>query len=260
MKYVWIFVVVVILVRIDFILRFFDKTSAKYENSKTLELKPEEVVSETELVSVENDLSLKTNPRKIFLFMLDDFQSTPDKDIKDRAVESLKTNPVMFNEKLDKDLEAAVFRWRDLLVQRNKVTHEFIFELLKLLKGENLEMLKRFFSFAIDVDLKEFLSIYSKSSDTNCLIMVYLGDQLSDEERYNELSERLMKLEGFLAATTPDPLKPYAQRCQLVLKLEVEKLRGSFAPPESLAPLPDAEAAPVPPAITNPIPETGTTP
>lgn len=227
MKYVWVAVVVVLLVRVDFVLQYFDKAVSKYQNSGTVELKPGELVSETELVSVQDDMALKTTPRKTFLSLLDDFQAAPDPTIREKALEILRKTPGMFTLKLDKDFEASVFKWRDLLAQKNKSAQGFVLDLMKIVKGENLEMLKHFFSYAIDVDIKDFLTTYSKSDDTNCLIMGYLGDRLSDEEKYNELLERAKVLDAYVATPTFDPQKPYAQKCQIVLRLELDKLRGA---------------------------------
>ena len=246
MKYVWIAVVVVLLVRVDFVIRFFDKVAERYQNSKRVEIKANELVSETELVSVRDDMTLKSTPRRTFLSLLDDFQVAPHPTIRERALELLKNNQGMFTQKLDKDLESSIFKWRDLMTQKNKSAQGFLLELMKLVKGENLDMLKHFFSYAIDVDIKDFLTVYSKSDDTNCLIMGYLGDRLSDQEKYNELLERAKVLDAYVATPTFDPQKPFAEKCQIVLRLELDKSRGA-SQIEVQAP----ETAPLP---------TGTTP
>jgi hypothetical protein len=124
---------------------------------------------------------------------------------------------------------------------------------MKSLKGENLEMLKRFFSFAIDIDLAEFLALYSKSSDINCMIIMNLGDNLPIEEKYNELAERLKALDKFLLADREESIKVYAQRCQMVLKLQVDKLKVIVAPNE------EAQASPIVPT-SSPIIAPGNTP
>lgn len=231
MKYVVILIVVVILVRIDVILRLFDKTAVKYQN-RSEEIKPGEIAPSSDLVPVDNDLSFKVSPHKTFLSMLSDFRNAPDINVKNKAIEVLRSQPTMFTEKLDLELESSIYRWRDLLVQRNKITHEFLMEMMKSLKGENLEMVRRFFSFTIDIDLGEFLNVYSKSPDINCIIMGYLGDNLPEEEKYNELAERLVALDAFLLVERPEPVKLYAQRCQMVLKLQVDKLKVIVAPNE----------------------------
>jgi hypothetical protein len=247
MKYIVILFVVIVLVRIDVVLHLFDKTSQKIENSKNrddLSSTPTDV-PQTELVPIESDLALKTSNKKIFLSMMEDFRSAPELSLKDRAIETLRATPTMFDEKLDAELEATIFRWRGLIEQKNKVAQGFILELMKSLKGENLEMLKRFLSYAIDVDFADFISFYSKTNDLNCLLITYLGDNLPDEEKYNELNERLKFVEAYIASDKAD-LKEYAQRCHLVLKLTVDKLGASTAPPEEQQPAPVA----VDPTIT----------
>lgn len=260
MKYVVILIVVVILVRIDVILRLFDKTATKYQNSSS-EIKSGEVIPSTEIIPAGKELSSQSTPRKTFLSILNDFSYVPDVNFKNKAIELLRANPTMFNDKLDSELESSLYRWRNLLVQRNKVSHDFLMEMMKSLKGENLEMLKRFFSFAIDIDLPEFLALYSKSSDINCMIIVSLGDNLPIEEKYNELAERLSALDKFLSADREEAIKAYAQRCQMVLKLQVDKLKVIVAPNDDalVAPSEEAQASPVVPT-SSPIIAPGNTP
>jgi hypothetical protein len=260
MKYVWILVAVVFLVRIDLVLRFLDKTVKKFQSSQVQEINPDDVISKTTIVSVSNDLSLKSSPLKKFLTMLDDFRSTPDLDVKDRALEFLKSNPAMFTEVLNPELEASIYRWRELLVQRNKSTYRFLLDLLLVLKGENLEMIKRFYSISIDNDLIEFLNLYSKSTDTNCMIITYLSDPQTDEEKYNELSERLKALEAYLATDKMAPLtKVFGEKCHLVLKLQVDKMKAVFdASDFAAAPIlpenSDVPAEPASPPVAAPEP------
>jgi len=260
MKYVVILIVVVILVRIDVILRLFDKTATKYQNNSN-EIKSDEDIPSSEIIPAGKELSAQSTPRKTFISILNDFSYVPDANFKNKAIELLRTHPTMFTDKLDRELESSLYRWRDLLVQRNKITHEFLMEMMKSLKGENLEMLKRFFSFAIDIDLAEFLALYSKSSDINCMIMVNLGDNLPIEEKYNELAERLKALDKFLLADREETIKVYAQRCQMVLKLQVDKLKVIVAPNDDalVAPNEEAQASPVVPT-SSPIIAPGNTP
>lgn len=231
MKYIVILIVVVILVRIDVVMNLFDKTSQKIENSgsnQTINTSTETPTSE--LVPMNTDPALKVDPKKIFFSMMEDFRSAPVADLRDRAIETLRSSPTMFNEKLDPELEASIFRWKGLIVQRNKVAQSFILELMKSLKGENLEMMKRFLSYAIDADFADFVSFYSKTTDSNCMLITYLGDNLPDEEKFNELSERLKSIDAYIASDKAE-YKEYAQRCQLVLKLTVDRLGTVTAPP-----------------------------
>lgn len=254
MKYVVIVVVVIILVRIDVILGLFDKTAAKYQN-KSVDVNNVEIGPGIDLVPIANDLSFQTSPLKTFLSMLNDFHTNPDVNVKNKVIEILRANPVMFSDKLNVELETAIFRLRDLLIQRDKVTHEFLLEMMKSLRGENLEMMRRFFSFAIDIDLPEFLAAYSKSSDVNCLIMGYLGDNLPDDEKYNELSERLEVLDAFLLTEKALPFKNFGIRCQLILKMQIDKLRIAAGSSEATTGPENETPKTVTPTEPVPIPE-----
>ena len=259
MKYVWILVAVVFLVRIDLVLRFLDKTVKKFQSSQVQEINPNDVISKTTIVTVSNDLSLKSSPLKKFLTMVDDFRSTPDLDIKDKVIAFLKLNPTLFTDVLNPELEASIYRLRELLVQRNKSTYRFLLELMPLLKGENLEMLKRFYSISIDNDLNEFLNLYSKSTDTNCMIITYLSDPQTDEEKYNELSERFKALEAYLASDKISPItKVFGDKCHLVLKLQVDKMKAVFdASDVATAPIlpEDSDVPAAPPSAPVAVPE-----
>lgn len=261
MKYVWIFAAVVILVRIDLVMKFFDKQATNFQNNST-EVSGGDLAPPSDLVSVDNDLALKTSPRKTFMSILNDFQVVPDENFRIKGIEILRANPTMFTDKIDREFESVIYRWRDLLIQRNKEAQIFLIEMMKSMKGENLEMLKRVLSFAIDAEMTEFLTLYAKSTDSNCMIMGYLGDPLPEEEKFNELSERLTVLETLLTSDKLAPeVKVYAQRCQIVLKLQVDKLKTAVVPyedPASAQPAP--EAAPSEPPPTDPQSTTPTTP
>lgn len=249
MKYVWIIVAVVILVRIDLVLKFFEKTANKFERETSSEVQSSDITPGIDLVPLDKDLAIKSNPRQIFLTMLNDFQANPESETKIKVIEFLKSNPTMFNERLDPDLESGIYRWRTLVVQRNKETAELLLEMLKIFKGENLEMVKRFFSFVIDADMADFLAIYSKSPDVNCMIITYLGDQLSTDERFNELSERLTVLDSYLGREGLAPgIKLFGDKCRLLLNFEVEKMKASFQPAPAEEPTPPSET----PVTTDP--------
>jgi len=262
MKYVVILIAVIILVRIDLVLKFFDKTAVKYQN-KSIEIAPGEVVAGGEIVPVASDLSFKTSPRKNFISMLNDFRTVQDISVKDKAIELLRLNPTIFPETLDLEFESSIYRWRDLLVQKNKMTHDFLIEMMSNLKGENLQMVMRFYSFAIDVDMGEFLNAYSKSNDSNCLIMDHLGDNLPEDEKYNELAERLAVLDAFLLTDKAAPIKLYGQHCQMILKLKIDQLKVVEVPSQDAVSVPDVELNPEPVPLAVPAPpsvNTGNTP
>ncbi len=254
MKYVWIILAVILLVRIDLVLRIFDQAADKFTTNNGPEIASNEIQPNSEIISITNDPSLKVTPRKTFLSMLDDFHASADEKIKLKALEFLKAHPTLFGDKLDKDLETFIYRWRDLVLQKNKVTYDFLIELMKLVKGENLEMLQRFFSLVIDNDLNDFFTAYQKTSDTNCMIMKQLVDVLPEEEAYNELAERLTQLQSFVGSDKINPqIKVFAELCLLVLKLDVdrrqvaldvEETSSNQAPPTAVEPKPESTALP----------------
>lgn len=250
MKYVVIVVIVIILVRIDVILRLFDKTALKIQNSPT-EITSSDVDAPAEIIPMKRDLSLQISSKSSFLSMLNDFRSSQNESLKDTAIEILRASPQMFTDSVDSDLEASVYRLRDLLIQKNKATHELLLEMMNSLKGENLAMVRRFYSLSIDIDLEEFLNEYSKSMDSNCIIMGDLADNLAFEERFNELSERLRELDAFLLTERAEAVKAYARRCQIVLGLQVDKMKTNVIPVETPAVEATVET-PTPPLETNP--------
>jgi hypothetical protein len=252
MKYVVILVVIVILVRIDVVFKLFEKTAGKYQNSRE-EIKTGDIEPSSDLVSVDNDLSLKTSPHKTFISMLNDFKNTSDLNVKNKAIEVLRSQTTMFSDKLDIELESSIYLWRDLLIQKNKTAHEFLIEMMKYIKGENLEMVRRFYSLAIDIDLIDFFNSYSKSTDTNCIIMGYVADNLSDEEKYNELEERMIAFDAFLLTEKAVPFLVFAKRCQIVLNLEINKLKAVVPPSETAENEPNAEEAATPPVVAVPV-------
>jgi len=252
MKYVVILIVIVILVRIDVVFKLFEKTAGKYQNSRE-EIKTGDIEPSSNLVSVDNDLSLKTSPHKTFISMLNDFKNTSDLNVKNKAIEVLRSQTIMFSDKLDIELESSIYLWRDLLIQKNKTAHEFLIEMMKYIKGENLEMVRRFYSLSIDIDLIDFFNSYSKSTDTNCIIMGYVADNLSDEEKYNELEERLIAFDAFLLTEKAIPFLVFAKRCQIVLNLEINKLKAVVPPSETAENEPNAEEAATPPAVAVPV-------
>lgn len=255
MKYVWIIVAVVILVRIDVVMRFFDKTAKKIDTQNSPEISSEAIGPQSELVPVTADLSIKSSPIKKFITMLEDFQATGDPAIQASAMDFLIANPTLFDDKLNKEFEGAVYKWRDLFLQKNRNSYSFMMGMMKHMRGENALMLRKVFSMVIDLDLPEFLNFYSKSSDENCLIMSDLAFPLPDEERYNELSDRLKTLNSFMGSDKfPPQLKTFADKCHLVLKLQVDKMRIAFENYDLQNPPPvlDEEGNPLPVAPVEP--------
>jgi hypothetical protein len=225
MKYVWIAVAMVILVRIDLIMHYIDKSFAKLQSSAP-PINLEDLPANKEHVSFKDDQSFHKPPRQVFLSLLEGFKSNPTMAVREKAFVTLKENPSLFTDKLDPELEARIYSWRDLLYQKNKESYYFLLELLNVLRGENQEMVKRFFSLLIDIELTDFLQVYSKSKDSNCMIITMLGDNLAEEEKNNELIERHAAIVSLLASEKIDPAyQVFTQRCELTLKIHLNKIK-----------------------------------
>lgn len=256
MKYVWIAVVVVLMTRIDFFLELFQSTSNKIARTTSREVKVNEVVSDSQIIPLKNDQAIQVSPRLTFLTMLEDFRGDPSADLRNSAMDLLRAQPSMFTDKLDRELESGIYRWRDLLVQRQPEVHNFLQDLLNTLKGENAEMVRRFYSFGMDVNMADFLNAYARSKDSTCQVGILLADPLPEDERYNELAERLSALEEFLKNEKLDTaVKVMALRCETAIKLALEKMRLALPAPEAAAP----EGNLLPP-IPSPSPEPNPTP
>lgn len=229
--------------RIDALLGLFDRLGEKF-TSKTPEIPATELVAPAETIPLNKDQSFKQTPRQVFLALLEDFHADPRKEIRLRALDYFKNHPTIFTQKLDLDLEATVFRWRDLLNLNEPELTNFLSDLLNILQGENQIMVKRFFALWMDINMEHFLTAYSKTKDTNCSIATTFGDPIPEEERLNELYDREDAIKAFLAKENINPVEEaLAKNCQLVLGLEISKLAPA-TPNETLPPPTDPGNAP----------------
>lgn len=233
MKYLVIVILVIVLVRIDVLLGLFDKLGDKFTRN-TPEIPATELTVPTDTIPLGKDQSFKQTPRQVFLALLEDFHADPQKEIRLKAMSYFKDHPTMFNQTLDKDLEAAVFRWRDLLNLNEPELTNFLIDLLNILQGENQIMVKRFFSLWMDINMEHFLAAYSKTKDTNCLIVTTFGDNVPEEEKLNEYYDREDALKAFIAKEKNNPAElALANNCLLVLGIEIQKIAPAKVPDES---------------------------
>jgi hypothetical protein len=252
MKYVAILAVVIFIARIDYFLGLFDKANQK------IRTQPSEVdvngVLSKEVIPVTQDTNLRRSVRETFFALVEDFQANPTADIRLRCMEILKSNTTLFSDKLDKELEVRIFQWREHLNNNQPEVVNFILDLMNVLKGENLEILRRFFALWMDINMEHFIPAYSRTKDSNCQIATLFGENVPEEEVVNEYVERLDFVNAFLAKEKLDPShKALASNCALQLKLAIEKL----APPPAL--VPDAPAAPDSPTSTTVSPDPAAT-
>lgn len=221
MKYVVIVIIALMMARADLFLGLFDRIMEKSAPA------PVEVdtsgVKSNELITLAEDQNLKQTPRQTFLALLEDFHVNPVPEIHERAMAIFKDNPTMFSQKLDPQLESEIFRWRDLLNNNEPEAAKFMLNLMNILQGENLAMMKKFFSLWMDINMEHFLAAYSKTKDTNCTVASIL-DNIPEEEKVNEYVEREDELKAFIAKEKVDPVqRNLANNCLLVLQIEIAK-------------------------------------
>lgn len=230
MKYLVILILVVLLVRIDWILRRFDLLSEKL-TSKQTEVEPIPENSDREIVPLSKDKIFKQNPKQIFLGLLDDFQSSPSADVRQRAVAYLKEHPSLFMDTLDRELEAAIYQWRDLFILNNPEVSGFLLELSSILPGKNKLLIYRFFSLWMDINMEHFLAAYAKGADTNCNIAIVFGDEKSETEIKDSLLERAENLRKILENENMNPqIKQLATNCLLKIDLEINATAAETLP------------------------------
>lgn len=250
MKYLVILVVVILFTRIDYLLGLFDKASDRINNVPA----DVEVTGSVgkEVIPVSQDRNLQRTTRDTLFALLEDFKTSPVADIRNRSMEILAKNPTMFNEKLDKELESRVFQWREHLNNNEPEVVNFMLDLLNVLKGENQEMVRRFFSLWMDINMEHFIAAYSRTKDSNCTIATTFGENIPEEEKVNEYVERLEFLNAYLAKEKNDPAhKALATNCALQLKVTVDRL----APPA----LPQSEPPPEEASSTTVFPDPSAT-
>lgn len=236
MKYIVVFAIVIILVRIDFFVGQVENAISKFTPA------PPEVEASLarpqEIIPIAEDENLQQSPRVTYLALLGSFRVSPDSVIREKAMEIFKAHPTMFNDKLDLDLEAQIFRWQELLHNNNPEVVNFILDLSKILQGQNLEILKRFWALWMDIDMENFIIAYTKTKDSNCVIATTFGFNIPEEEKLKEYYDREDALRDFLAKSdVPPTAKALANNCLLVLGLEINKI----APPPEPEPFIDNE-------------------
>lgn len=239
MKTIIILVVIVLLVRIDYFLGLFDKASEKFatEPQGTVVTEP---IGNRELIPVAEDRTLKKTPKETFLALLEDFRTFPTPDIRERAMTIFKESPGMFSAKLDSDLESHVYSWRELLNNNEPEVVNFLLDLMNVLQGENLEMVKKFFALWMDINMSHFIPAYSRTKDSNCTIATTFGENIPEEEKINEYYEREEALKTYLERPNLDPAhKNLATNCRLQLTIAIEKIA-----PKNLESESDPDAAP----------------
>lgn len=270
MKYIAILAIVVLMVRVDFIMGLVDKYFGN--EPPPADVSAEDISSKREVISVKQDVTLKQSPRQTFMAFLEDFRTAPVPEIRNQAISILKSNPKMFGPKLDTDLEARVFNWTELISNNEPEVVNFLLDLMGILQGENQEMLKRFFSSWMQINMEQFIAAYSRTKDSNCSIATTFPSPLPAEELLNEYYEREEALANVLAKEKLDPVhRVLAQNCKLVVTIQIDKLEPKTAPlplpyldpnaiPVNTSPSPEPQVTNDPPVIPVPTEATPATP
>jgi hypothetical protein len=250
MKYVLMFVVAIILIRIDKVIEIGEKGYMMFQSEPAQQDKLAGLGDSP--VIVRSETNVKLSPRQEFLAFLDGFKVSPDASYREQAISLFRDHPQMFSEKGDKNLEARIYAWRDLIVQNSEELPLFLLDLMNIMKGENKITVTRFFSLVMDLNIDMFMSSYPRTKDPACAPVTLIEAAVPPEERLPELYERMGILEEFLAKEKlPADKKLYANLCLNTLKIHLEK-EGASAPPTAVETVP--EEAPVAQ------PEAGTTP
>lgn len=224
MKYVAALVIIIMFVRIDVLLGLFDKATNSGEPAPP-QVEISDINSSRDVISVPQDRNLKQTPRESFLAMLEVFRTSPDAATRERAMGIFKDHPTMFTEKLDPVLESLVYRWREHLNNNEPETVNFLLDLMGILKGENLQMIRRFFALWMEINMENFIAAYSRTRDTNCSIATTFGDIIPEEEKIKELYDREDALKALVADEKINSThKALARNCLLVLGLAINKM------------------------------------
>ncbi len=245
-KYVLLIVLAVVMIRIDIVFNLIEKGISMVKSDETS--KPDDLGQPS--VIVRSDRNVNLTPREKYLGIMASFRVTPVLAFREQAMGLFRKHPQMFTEKLDKDLEAQIYSWRDLVVQNESEVPLYLLDLNSILKGENLEIIRRFFSVILDLNVDMFMNSYVRTKDGACTVVTMLEAAVPPEERIPELYERQGILEDYIARENlPAEKKLFAVTCLTALKLFLEKEAPPVQPVD-----PPAEDQP---ATT---PEAGTTP
>lgn len=240
MKYVLLFVIAIVLIRIDKVIELGEKTFMMFQSEPPKDRG--EVFGDPPVI-VRSDVNVRLKPRQQYLSFMDSFRVSPNSSYREEAMSVFRDHPQIFSEKLDKDLEARIYSWRDLVVQNEEGLPLFLLDLQNILRGENKAALVRFFSVVMDLNIEMFMVSYPRSKDPACAPVTMLEAAVPAEEKFPELYERLGVLEEYVARETLTPDKKlYANLCLNTLRLYLEK-EGSTAPPPEETP---AEAGNIP--------------
>jgi hypothetical protein len=228
MKYILLLILIVLITRIDFWLDLTGRTINKIFPSESVPVISESLTN-NDTVPLKEDMFAQSNSKEIFFSLLENFHGDPSADIRVQAIKVLKENPHIIKYPFDKELEAHVYKWRDLLSMNHKEIPLFIFDMMKILRDENKELLKRFLSLGIEINLRDFISSNYLGPDVNCSTIIAFGDPYSEDEKINLLFQRQKALNEFLGMESIDlSQKKFAKSCLVQLQIQLNKMSSKL--------------------------------
>lgn len=228
MKYIVLILLVAFIARVDFIMDKIDSFRDGRRASNVAVTKIEDLQSDRSTVAVENDLSLKQSPKERLLTIIESFKTNPEATLRESAIDVIKTEPTLLKGGKDTEFEGKLFELRDLFYNRNPELIRFLNELLEILKGENKGVVIKFYSMLMDINMEQFLTAYSSTKDTNCLMARIVAGDLTSNEKVTLFEDRENDLQRIIKKESTAPaIKTLANSCYLVLGLAKDKLLNS---------------------------------
>ena len=253
LKYVLIFVAAIVLIRIDVIIGLGEKAWLLVKNEKSQNTADD--FGDSPIV-VRSEKNVELTPRQKYINFMESFRVSPEQVFREEAMTLFRAHPQMFTEKLDNDLAARIYSWRDMVVSNESEVPLFLLDLFNILRGENKAIIPGFFSVVLDLNPEMFMSHYPRTKDTTCAPATMIEAAVPAEEKFPELYERMGLLEDYLKKENlAADKKLYANLCLNTLKLYLEKEAPPLPPAGEAAPEEDSEPAPATnetPAGTNP--------
>lgn len=207
-------------------------------------------------VIVRSDKNVELTPRQKYISFMDSFRVSPDLVYREQALALFRAHPQIFTDKRDKDLEARIYSWRDLIVQNEPEVPAFLLDLNNILRGENKLIIPEVFSIVLDLNIEMFMANYPRTKDSTCSPVTMIEAAVPAEEKFPELYERMAMIEDYLKKENlPADKKLYANICLNTLKIYLEKEAPAQQPSTEATPEDTPQETPAsaePPAGTNP--------
>ncbi len=254
MKYVVGLLVVIFLVRIDMFLGALERLGGKIKSAQERGPDPDSILAEpTEIISIKEDKAIGRTPKSEFFTLLNDFYQSPTRETRERVVALFRREPKILGAVKDPVFEGELLKMSDLVYNKSTELPLLLLDFLGILEGENLDLIKRFFTMILDNDFDQFVATYSRSKDSNCIIASTFPHPVPEDEIMNELLDREYAITEFLKKEKIDPLhQGFARGCLMVVKHQINKLAPQVLPSNSTAAPEESASASTDPQSTTP--------